>query len=413
MTAKGFTTTALHLDRWAKPEHGAMHKPIHTSIAFGYDKAEDLAAVFQGRQKGFAYARQANPTVAALEQRVTAFEDGVGSLCFATGMAALGAVFFALLKRDDHIVSSRFLFGNTASMLTTLDQLGVKVTFVDATDVANVEAALTGKTRLVLVETIANPVTQIADMEKIGDLCRARKLIYVVDNTVTSPYLFRPKAVGATFSVNSLSKYVGGHGAALGGSITDCGNFDWSEDPGIFEGYKAQSPVEQWGLVQLRRKGLRDFGGTLSPEAANTLSLGSETIALRMERSCENAGKLAAFLSRQKAVVEVNYPGLASHPQHALAERLFKAPGALFSFALDDKFDALAFMSSLEVVVNSTNLGDTRTLGIAVAPTIFFELGRERRAAMGIREGLIRVSVGIEDIEDLVADFAQALAKLG
>lgn len=413
MTAKGFTTTALHLDRWAKPEHGAMHKPIHTSIAYGYEKAEDLAAVFQGRQKGFAYARQANPTVAALEQRVTAFEDGVGSLCFATGMAALGAIFFGLLKRDDHIVSSQFLFGNTASMLSTLEQLGIKVSFVDATDVANIEAALTDKTRLVLVETIANPVTQVADLEKIGDLCRARKLIYVVDNTVTSPYLFRPKAVGATFSVNSLSKYFGGHGAALGGSVTDCGTYDWSDDPGIYEGYKATTAVEQWGLIQLRRKGLRDFGGTLSPEAANTLALGSETIALRMDRSCENAQKLAEFLERQKAVVEVNYPGLASHPQHGLSSRLFKGHGALMSFALDDKHDALAFMSSLGVVVNSTNLGDTRTLGIAVAPTIFFELGRERRAAMGIREGLIRVSVGIEDIDDLIADFAQALAKLG
>jgi O-acetylhomoserine (thiol)-lyase len=188
--------------------------------------------------------------------------------------------------------------------------------------------------------------------------------------------------------------------------------FDWSDDPGIFEGYKSTSPVEQWGLIQLRRKGLRDFGGTLSPEAAHTLALGTETLALRMDRSCENADRLAVFLSQQKAIVEVNHPSLSSHPQHELTKCLFKRSGALMSFALDDKYDCLAFMSSLKLVVNSTNLGDTRTLGIAVAPTIFFELGRDRRAAMGIREGLIRLSVGIEDIDDLIADFTQALAKL-
>ncbi|MEK7391438.1 MAG: cystathionine gamma-synthase family protein, partial [Fibrobacterota bacterium] len=375
-------------------------------------KAEDLAAVFQGKQKGFAYSRQANPTVQALENRVTAFEDGIGSICFATGMAALGAIFVAFLKRDDHIVSSQFLFGNTASMLSTLDMMGVNVTFVDSTDVEQVKAAVTPKTRLVFVETVANPVTQVSDLMRIGTLCADKGLIYVVDNTVTSPYLFQPKSVKATFSVNSLSKYFGGHGAALGGSVTDCGVFDWSDDPGIFEGYKSSTPVEQWGLIQLRRKGLRDFGGTLSPEAAHTLALGTETLALRMDRSCENADRLAVFLSQQKAIVEVNHPSLASHPQHELTKCLFKRSGALMSFALDDKYDCLAFMSSLKLVVNSTNLGDTRTLGIAVAPTIFFELGRDRRAAMGIREGLIRLSVGIEDIEDLIADFTQALAKL-
>ncbi|QQS07332.1 MAG: cystathionine gamma-synthase family protein [Fibrobacterota bacterium] len=412
MRKNGFTTTNLHLERWALPEHGALRKPIHTSIAFGFEKAEDLAAVFQSRQKGFAYSRQANPTVQAVEQKITAMEGGTGSVCFSTGMAALGAIFFALLKRDDHIVASQYLFGNTASMLSTLEQLGVEVSFVDATEVANVEAALTEKTRLVLVETIANPVTQIADLARIGDLCKARKLLYVVDNTMTSPWLFQPKSVHATFSVNSLSKYFGGHGAALGGSVTDCGGTDWTDDPGIYEAYKATTPVEQWGLIQVRRKGLRDFGGTLSPEAAHTLSLGSETMALRMERACDNAAKVARFLEEQKAVVEVNHPSLLRHPQSGLAAKLFRRPGALLSFALDDRHDPLAFMSQMKVVVNSTNLGDTRTLGIAVAPTIFYELGRERRAEMGIREGLIRLSVGIEDVEDLIADFQQALNQL-
>lgn len=412
MDSTGFTTTALHIDRLAKPEHGAMHKAIHTSIAYGYENAADLAAVFQGRQKGFAYSRQANPTVQALENRVTAFEDGIGSVAFATGMAAIGAVLAAFLKRGDHVVSSRYLFGNTTSMLGTLESLGLEVTFVDATDAREVEAALTPRTRMVLVETIANPATQIADLEGIGRICANRKLLYVVDNTMTSPYLFRPKSVGATFSVNSLSKYLGGHGAALGGSVTDCGVRDWSDDPGIFEGYKETTPREQWGLIQLRRKGLRDFGGTLSPEAAHTLSLGSETMALRMERACRNAQRLAEFLAGRKEVVEVNYPGLSRHPQNATARSLFKLPGALLSFSLDERHDPLEFMSGMKLVVNSTNLGDTRTLGIAVAPTIYFEMGRERRAAMGIREGLIRISVGIEDIDDLIGDFSRALDKL-
>ena len=412
MNSTGFTTTALHLDRLAKPEHGAMHKAIHTSIAYGYENAEDLAAVFQGRQKGFAYSRQANPTVQALENRLTAFEGGIGSVCFATGMAAIGAVLMAFLKKGDHVVASRYLFGNTTSMLVTLDHMGLDVTFVDATDVREVEAALTPRTRMVLVETIANPVTQIADLEGIGKLCAGKKILYVVDNTMTSPYLFLPKTVGATFSVNSLSKYFGGHGAALGGGVTDCGVYDWSDDPGIFEGYKEATPREQWGLVQLRRKGLRDFGGTLSPEAAHTLSLGSETMALRVDRACQNAGRLADFLTGRKEVVEVNYPGLDRHPQHRLSASLFKKSGALLSFALDDRYDVLKFMSGLKLVVNSTNLGDTRTLGIAVAPTIYFEMGAKRRAEMGIREGLIRISVGIEEIEDLIADFSQALDKL-
>ena len=228
MKSKGFTTSIIHSDRLGKPEHGSLHKPIHTSIAYGYEKAEDLAAVFQGTAKGYAYARQANPTVTALEQKVTALEQGVGTVAFSTGMAALAAMLTTLLRKGDHVVSSSYLFGNTNSLLNTMAGIGIEVTFVDATEVRNVEAALTPATRMVLVETIANPATQVADMARIGDLCQAKGLIYAVDNTLTSPYLFLPKSVKATFSINSLSKYFGGHGNALGGAVTDLGNFDWS-----------------------------------------------------------------------------------------------------------------------------------------------------------------------------------------
>jgi O-acetylhomoserine (thiol)-lyase len=409
MKNRGFTTGIIHSDRLGKPEHGSLHKPIHTSIAYGYGKAEDLAAVFQGTAKGYAYARQANPTVSALEQKVTSLEQGVASVCFSTGMAALAAVFTALLRKGDHIVSSSFLFGNTNSLLNTLAGIGIDVTFVDATDVANVEAAVKPATRLVVVETIANPATQVADLARIGALCKARGLLYVVDNTLTSPYLFVPKTVHASLSINSLSKYFGGHGNALGGAVTDTGLFDWSAFPNILDIYKAGVDPGMVAMLQLRKKGLRDFGGTLAPEAAHTLSVGSETLALRMDRACGNASRLCLFLSTHPKVKAVNYPGLPSHPQHSIAKELFKRPGALASFVLADGVDAFAFLNRLQLAICSSNLGDNRTLVIPVAHTIFFEMGPARRASMGIEDGMIRLSVGIEDPEDLIEDFGQAL----
>jgi O-acetylhomoserine (thiol)-lyase len=406
----GFTTGIIHSDRLGKPEHGSLHKPIHTSIAYGYEKAEDLAAVFQGMAKGYAYARQANPTVAALEKKVTAMEQGVASVCFATGMAALAAVLTALLRKGDHVVSSSFLFGNTNSLLNTLAGIGVEVTYVDATEVRHVEAALKPHTRMVLVETIANPATQVADMARIGALCQTHGLVYVVDNTVTSPYLFVPKTVKASLSVNSLSKYFGGHGNALGGSVTDTGLFPWSVYPNILDIYKQPGGDPALvAMLQLRKKGLRDFGGTLAPEAAHVLSVGSETLALRMDRACGNAARLALYLSSHPKVKAVYYPGLPAHPQHGLAKELFKRPGALLSFTLADGMDPFAFIDRLKLAICSSNLGDNRTLIIPVAHTIFFEMGAARRASMGIEDGMMRLSVGIEDTEDLLEDFGQAL----
>lgn len=404
----GITTTLLHSDRLGNPEHGSLHKPIHTSIAYGYDKAEDLAAVFQNRKKGYAYARQSNPTVAAVETKVTALEGGTGTVCFGTGMAALAAAVQAFLRKGDHIVASRYLFGNTASMLNTFALTGIDVDFVDATEAANVAAALRPETRMVLVETIANPVTQVADLAGIGELCRARGLLYVVDNTLTSGVLFQTRNVHATFSVNSLSKHFGGHGDALGGSVTDMGTCDWTRYPNIFEAYASADPAQR-ALLQLRKKGLRDFGGTLSAQAAHSLSVGSETLALRLERSCANAQALAEALAAHPAVGAVHYPGLPAHPQHARAKALFRRPGTLLSFELRDAASTFAVLDRLKVAVLSSNLGDSRTLVIPVAQTIFWELGPERRREMGIAESLVRVSVGIEDTEDLVGDFLQAL----
>ncbi|MBA5639905.1 cystathionine gamma-synthase family protein [Duganella sp. LX20W] len=405
----GFTTTILHNDRQKGIEHGSLHKPIHTSVAFGYGDARQLASVFQGKEPGFRYGRQGNPTISALEDKVTKMEQGVGSICFATGMGAIGAVFQALLRAGDHMVSSSFLFGNTNSLWQTAAGQGVDVSFVDATDVANVEAALTPATRLVFVETIANPRTQVADLKRIGELCKARGILYVVDNTMTTPYLFRPKDVGAGLVVNALTKSIGGHGNALGGSLTDTGVYDWNQYPHIYENYKKAAPA-QWGLAQIRAKGLRDFGASLAPEAAHHIAVGAETLALRMERTSSNALALARMLEADERVAAVYYPGLASHPQHGISGELFRSYGSLLSFELKDGIDCFDFLNRLKLAIPASNLGDTRTLIIPVAHTIFYEMGPARRASMGIAESLIRVSVGIEDEADLLDDFRTALA---
>jgi O-acetylhomoserine (thiol)-lyase len=404
----GFTTTILHGDRQKGIEHGSLHKPIHTSVAFGYVDARQLASVFQGKEPGFRYGRQGNPTISALEEKVNKMEQGVGTICFATGMGAIGAVMQALLRAGDHVVSSSFLFGNTNSLWQTAMSQGIGVSFVDATDVANVEAAITDSTRVVFVETIANPRTQIADLKRIGDLCQKLGILYVVDNTMTTPYLFQPKAVGAGLVVNALTKSIGGHGNALGGSITDTGAYDWTRFPNIYENYKKAAPL-QWGLAQIRAKALRDFGSSLAPDAAHHIAVGAETLALRMQRTTANALALAELLEKDERVAAVYYPGLQSHPQHAISSELFRAHGSLLSFELKDGLDCFDFLNRLKLAIPASNLGDNRTLIIPVAHTIFYEMGAERRASMGIAESLIRVSVGIEDTADLLDDFCTAL----
>ncbi|MEA3153173.1 MAG: O-acetylhomoserine (thiol)-lyase [Betaproteobacteria bacterium] len=408
MSTRGFTTRILHSDRSKPIEHGALHKPIHTSVPFGYSDARELARVFQGEQTGFTYARQGQPTAAALEEKITAMEEGVATVAFGTGMGAIASTVLSLLRSGDHLVSSRYLFGNTNSLFSTFEQMGVSVSFVDATDVANVEAALTRNTRMVFVETIANPRTQVADLARIGELCKQHDIVYFVDNTMTSPYLFLPKRVGASLIINSLTKCIGGHGNALGGAVTDTGLYDWSKYANVYDTYK-KGAAATWGILQIRKKGLRDLGTSLAPEAAHHIAVGAETLALRMERTCANALKLAGYLEAHPKVSRVYYPGLESHPQHELAKALFRMAGGLFAFELNADMDCFDFLNKLKDVVSSSHLGDTRTLAIPVAHTIFYEMGARRRASMGIADSLIRISTGIEDIEDLIADFGQAL----
>jgi len=410
MSDTGINTRLVHADRRFGVEHGGVRKPIHTSVQYGFDTVEELVGVFQGTVKGYNYARQGTPTTAALESRINLLEGGLGTICFATGMAAISAVFLTLLKAGDHLVVSQFVFGNTNSVVGTLRGLGIDITLVDATQASAVAAALQPNTRMVFVETVANPGTQVADLDGIGQLCREHGLVYVVDNTVTSPALFQPKAVGASLVINSLTKTIGGHGTALGGAVTDTGLFNWAGYPNIFAPYR-QGDARQWGLVQIRKKGLRDMGGALSSEQAHQIATGAETLALRQRASSDTALALAQFLAQHPAVARVNYPFLASHPQHAKANQLFKGGSWLLSFELADAADCLPFINRLRIPVKGTGLADTRSLVIPVAHTIFWEAGADIRAQMGIGDGLIRYSVGLEDLADLQADLAQALAQ--
>lgn len=407
--AEAERTQILHADRRSDVGHGAVQAPMHTSVLYGHRSAQALQDVFQGHKPGFTYARQGNPTGAALEAKLNILEAARATVCFSTGMAAISATFFALLRGGDHVVCSRYVFGNTASMLRSLAAFGLDVSYVDATDGAHVAAALRPNTRLVFVETIANPRTQVADLEGIGALCRDKGLVLVVDNTMTTPELFKPGAVGASLVIHSLTKGVAGHADAMGGSVSDTGLFDWSGFPNIDPIYRTGDPAH-WGVVQIRRKGLRDLGGAMRPEDAHRISLGAETLGLRIARTNANALELAKWLADQSSVANVYYPGLTSHPQHERAGALFGGRfGALMSFDLKAHDATFRVLDALRVVILSTHLSDNRTLAIPVAQTIFSEIGEDARAEMGISPGLVRLSVGIEHIDDLVGDFERAL----
>ena len=409
MKNNGFTTALLHADRRAGVEHGAVHQPLHPSSEYAFTDARDLAAVFQGKP-GFSYARQGTPTTAALERKVTQMEQGTGSVSFASGMAAIAATLLTLLRQGDHLISSKYIFGNTNSLLGTLQDLGVEVSLVDATDVDQVKAAWRPNTRMVFSETFANPSTLLADLQGIGNWCEEQKLLFVIDNTLSTPLLAPAKKFKAGLAINSLSKAIGGHGHALGGMVTDTGFYDWTAYPNIFTAYRTGN-AQAWGLTQIKKKGLRDMGAAMSSDTAHRLAIGAETLALRLKQSCHNALSLAQFLDQHPAVVRVSYPGLSQHPQHQRATEYFGGLyGALLSVELHPNIDVFDFLNQLKVLVLSTHLGDNRSLVLPVAHTIYYEMGAEQRALMGIADGSLRISVGIEDTEDLLQDFEQALA---
>ena len=409
MANNGCTTSIVHYDRRSSVEYGAVHQPLHPSAEFAFTDVRELVAVFQGKA-GFSYARQGTPTTSALEAKLTRIEQGAGTVTFATGMAALAATFLALLKAGDHLITSKFIFGNTNSLLGTLLGLGIEVSLVDATDVEQVKAARQANTRMVFVESLANPGTQISDLMAIGQWCQSEQLVYVIDNTLVTPFIRAAKDFGASLVVTSLSKHIGGHGNALGGAVTDTGLYDWTHYPNIAEAYRQGKPTS-WGLTQIKKKGLRDMGGTLSSDVAHRIAVGMETLSLRLAKASQNALALAQALEEHPKVARVNYPGLESHPQHQRAKDWF-APhfGVLLAVELVDGVDLFDVLNRLKVFALATHLGDNRSLILPVAHTIYYEMGAERRALMGISDNLLRLSVGIEDTQDLVDDFVQALS---
>lgn len=408
--SKGFTTNTVHHDRLLNPDSGAVHYPIVNSVLFGYDNPQDLVDIFQGKQAGHAYARQSTPTTDALQSLITQMEGGTSSLVFASGMAAISTLFFTLLKAGDHVVASRFLFGNTPSLLNTFKRFGVEVTLVDVTDVALVEDAIEDNTKFVFTETIANPVTQIADLSAIGALCQKRNIPFVVDNTMTPSYLFKAKDVGASLITCSLTKYVSGHGTVTAGAVIETGLYDWKSFSNILDSFRHLETAAQV-MTQIKKKGLRDFGACLSSDSAQIISVGAETMGLRMDRACSNALALAQFLDQHPKIASVYYPGLTQHPQHSLAKKYFKHFGAIVSFDPIADIDPVKLLSELTTVISATHLGDNRTLALPVAQTIFWEMGLENRQRAGISENMIRMSVGIEDEMDLIADFSNALTN--
>ena len=408
---EGFTTQILHHDRRSCDGLAEVHAPTCNSVLFGYEKTEDLCDVFQGRSNNHAYARQSTPTTNTLQSLVALTEDSPRSLLFSTGMAALSSMCLTLLKAGDHLIASRFLFGNTHSFFNSLIGYGIEVSFVDTCDATQVAEAVKENTRMVFTETLANPGTQIPDFKGIAKICNSHNLVFVIDSTLTTGYVCKGKELGAHFVVMSLTKAFNGHGNVLGGALVDTGTYDWSNYPNIFEAYRKGDPY-LWGLQQVKKKGLRDMGATLSAESASRIAIGVETIALRLERSCSNATALAAALAKHPKVETVYHPSLESHPQFNRAKEYFRLPGYLMSLDLKAGYDPIEFLNAMPLVINATHLGDNRTLALPVAKTIFHEMGVENRQAQGISENMIRCSIGIEDPQDLLDCFINALDKL-
>ena len=332
------------------------------------------------------------------------------SACFSSGMASIASLFLALLKKGDHIIASQYLFGNTVSFFKTLIRLGFDVDFVDTCNIDEVKKHFKKETRFLFFETISNPTTQVPDIPSLSTLCKNENVISIVDNTITTPFLFQPKKWGFTFSQHSLSKYIAGHGEALGGSVTDLGNYKWDEDPNIIEMYKKRDCLSK-GIFQIKKKAVRDMGPSLSPTAAMRILTGAETLSLRMTKHMENATAIANYLKGHKKVEKVYYPGLKEHPQYEIVQKCFSGSSGILSFSLKGNGDPVAFLDDLNIIIPATHLGDTRSLAIPVAQTIFYEMGVEGRKKTGISENLIRLSVGIENTEDLIADIDKALFK--
>jgi len=420
-------TLAIHAGQIPDAATGARALPIYQTTSFVFDSADHAASLFNLQTFGNVYSRLSNPTVAALEERVAALEGGRAALASASGMAAEALALLTLLQQGDHVVAAGALYGGSVSMLAVnLKKLGIETTFVDAGQPDAFAAAMRPATRAVFAESIGNPSLHVLDIAAVAAVARAHGVPLIVDNTVPSPFLCTPIAHGADIVVHSATKYLAGHGTTLGGVMVESGRFPWDNGkfPGMTEpspGYHGVKFYETFGdfgfTMRARMEALRVYGAALSPMSAWQILQGVETLALRMERHCSNALKVAAFLRTHPHVGWVNYPGLPDHPQHDLVARQMRMvdglPGAsgLLAFGVHGGLEAgVRFIEAARFMSHLANIGDTRTLVIHPASTTHRQLDAAQQVAAGVLPDMIRISVGLEHIDDILWDIDQALA---
>ncbi len=411
MSDWSFETRAIHSGFHRDAKTGATSVPIYQTAAFGFESAEDIADVFQGRKFGHVYSRISNPTVSALELRFADLEGGLGAVAVASGMAALTSVIQTLAKTGDRIVASRSLFGGTIHLLEdVLSQMGIGVDWVDATDLAGFEAAIRSETRGILVEIIGNPKLDVVDVRGLANIANAAGVPLIVDNTMTTPYLCQIRELGAHIGVNCMGKFLTGNGNAIGGIVVDLGTFDWKKS--------RSERVQEWSrkvgkmafLTVMRKFVTVNTGACLSPFNAYLFLMGLEALAVRMDRHVANATALATHLAKHPAIEHVSYPALPGSGFEDLVKTQFGGRGgALVTIRLGSKEKAYAFLNALKLVTIAANLGDARTLAIHPASTIYRDFSESEQQASGVYADTVRVSVGLESIQDLLADFDQAL----
>jgi O-acetylhomoserine (thiol)-lyase len=418
----GFDTLSLHAGYHSDPVTGARAVPIYQTTSYVFDDTDQAASLFNLERPGYVYSRISNPTVAVLEERMAALEGGVGAVCTASGMAAMHIGIATLLGAGDHIVASASLYGGTVNLLAhTLPRFGISTTFVKPRDIDGFCGALQANTRLVIGETIGNPGLEVFDIPSVAGIAHEAGIPLLIDSTFATPYLCRPLELGADLVMHSLTKWIGGHGIAIGGALIDGGRFDWERSgkyPTLTEpvaGYQGIVFTEQFGatafVMRARTEGLRQFGVCLSPMNAFHLLQGIETLSLRVQRHVENTAAILDFLQSSAGVAWVLHPSLQSHPDYALARRLLpRGAGSMISFGIKGGRAAGAkFIEALRLVSHLANVGDAKTLVIHPASTTHQQMSQAQLSAAGIGEDMVRLSVGIESIDDIVSDLGQAL----
>ncbi|MBK7134771.1 MAG: O-acetylhomoserine aminocarboxypropyltransferase [Rhodocyclales bacterium] len=422
-SAYNFDTLSLHAGQAPDTQYGARAAPIYLTTSFVFKDTDQAAALFNMERAGHVYSRISNPTNAVLEERIAALEGGVGAIAAASGQAALHLAICTLMGAGSHIVASRSLYGGSHNLLEyTLPRFGVTTSFVDPRDLGAWRAAIRPNTRLLFGETLGNPGLDVLDVPRVAEIAHEAGLPLMVDSTFTTPYLMRPFDLGADLLFHSATKFLGGHGVAIGGLLVDSGKFDWEKTGGKFptltepyEGFHGMDFAEESTvaafLLRARREGLRDFGACMSPMTAFQILQGMETLPLRMQRHVDNTRKVVAHLAAHAAVESVSYPELDSHPDHALAKQLLpKGCGAVFSFVLKGgRAAGRKFIESLRVFSHLANVGDAKSLVIHPASTTHFRMSDAALRASGIHEGTVRLSIGLEDAGDLIADLENGL----